>query len=591
REELQVPAFSTNSRSGPVMFVILLIASTFSQGLTMVSYGNDFITAFPENVAYFYPYTSRRILRITALHNDTTFTVHFNNTEKTSSVLESGKTATMLFPKTAEVHQLGSSSNSIRITSDNDIVVHSFSQTNIGTLLEKSVQTHVVQPITNLGTNYLIPSLNHSDLIQTFNRSSPDPWYQRNSSFKLIIINAEYTENTVTIVKNISGSVQEEKIKISSYQLIQIQANASLIKVESSHKVAVILTHPCLEMTASCKCNMIVNQILPTEFQGQNFVVPYIPSITQSRLLMTSNDKSTSLSHSNVQLQPNPSGLLSLSDQTKSQYVNASGNVSLKLISPGLFIEVIPENMFAACYLLQVYSDVKNALVIAETGSKTNVHNQNSPVTNAAWTEITGTKYSSAIIPLTEQYTFIWHPSSKIAVYILENTGTTVYGGPAIPINTQPDEFGCVVIPGQFEIRNEPLNWTESLGHCTSLQKHLACPTREYNQMDLANTVNTTEDEEAWIGLRRSLMTTDWYWQRQTPSTTSLPSSSVDYVHWADGQPLGSLKGLCASLSLDQDDEFKWKSAKCCEKKRPVCYKPPIYFYVELLYQVVYIQL
>ncbi|XP_057197068.1 uncharacterized protein LOC130558585 [Triplophysa rosa] len=581
------------SRSDTVMFVILLIASTFTQGLTIVSYGKKFITAFPENVGYFYPYNSFRGLRVTTLHSGTSFTVFYNGGQTTESSLQGGKTVFVSFPNTFEVHQLNYSSYSIRITSDNDIVVHSFSQTNIGTatIPEKSVQTHVVQPITNLGTDYLIPSLNHSDLIQTFSGSPAPYWSQRYGSFKLIIINAEDTENTVTIFRNISGSVQEEKIKISSYQLIQLQANASLFKVKSSHKVAVILTHPCLENTASCKCNMIVNQILPTEFQGQNFVVPYIPGITQSLFLITSNDKSTSLFHSNVQLQPNPSGLLSLSDQTKSQYVNASGNVSLKLISPGLFIEVIPENMFAACYLLQVYSDVKNALVIAETGSKTNVHNQNSPVTNAAWTEITGTKYSSAIIPLTEQYTFIWHPSSKIAVYILENTGTTVYGGPAIPINTQPDEFGCVVIPGQFEIRNEPLNWTESLGHCTSLQKHLACPTREYNQMDLANTVNTTEDEEAWIGLRRSLMTTDWYWQRQTPSTTSLPSSSVDYVHWADGQPLGSLKGLCASLSLDQDDEFKWKSAKCCEKKRPVCYKPPIYFYVELLYQVVYIQL
>ncbi|XP_057197070.1 uncharacterized protein LOC130558587 [Triplophysa rosa] len=563
------------------MFVILLIASTFSQGLTMVSYGNDFITAFPENVAYFYPYTSRRILRITALHNDTTFTVHFNNTEKTSSVLESGKTATMLFPKTAEVHQLGSSSNSIRITSDNDIVVHSFSQTNIGTLLEKSVQTHVVQPITNLGTNYLIPSLNHSDLIQTFNRSSPDPWYQRNSSFKLIIINAEYTENTVTIVKNISGSVQEEKIKISSYQLIQIQANASLIKVESSHKVAVILTHPCLEMTASCKCNMIVNQILPTEFQGQNFVVPYIPSITQSRLLMTSNDKSTSLSHSNVQLQPSPSGLLSLSDQTKSQYVNTSGNVSLTLISPGLFIEVIPENMFAACYLLQVYSDVsstnKQALVIAETSSKTNLHKQNNLVTNAVWFDIPGTKYSSAPVSLSESTTVIWHPTSKIAVYILENTGTTVYGGPAIAINTQLDEFGCVAIPGHYEVGNEHLSWAESLAYCMSLQKHLACPTREDIQKELPGKVDTAE-EEAWIGLRRSLMTTNWYWQR-TPSTTPLPSPSVDYFHWADEHPDENFTGLCASLSLNEKDKFKWKSAKCCEKKRPVCYTPAIGFY------------
>ncbi|KAA0702820.1 hypothetical protein E1301_Tti016596 [Triplophysa tibetana] len=563
------------------MFLILLIASMFSQGLATVSYGKDFITAFPENTGYFYPYTSSRSLRITALHNDTTFNVHFNNTQTPSSVLQSGQTVSVSFPITAEVHRLGSSSNSIRITSEKDIVVHSFSQTD-ATTAYNSVQSHVVQPITKLGTSYLIPSLNQSDLVQTFSGSLAPLCSQRYSSFKLIIINAEDTENTLTIFKSISGSVQEEKIKISSYQLLQMQADASLIKVESSHKVAVILTHPCLENTTSCKCNMIVNQILPAQFQGQNFVVPYIPGITQSRLLMTSNDMSASLSHNNVQLQPSPSGFLSLSDQMKSQYVKASGYVSLTLISPGLIFEVIPENMFAACYLLQFYSDTsstKKALVIAETGSKNNVHKQNIPVTNTQWTEIIGTKYSSAEISFSEFTTVIWHPTSKIAVYLLENSGTSVYGGPAIPINTQPDEFGCVAIPGHYEVGNDRLSWAESLAHCTSLQKHLACPTSEDIQKELSGKVNGTEEEEAWIGLRRSLMTTDWYWQRQTPSTTSLPSSSVDYFYWADGHPDEKFRGLCASLLLNQDDEYKWKSAKCCEKKRPVCYKPSISFY------------
>ncbi|XP_057191454.1 uncharacterized protein LOC130555350 [Triplophysa rosa] len=233
--------------------------------------------------------------------------------------------------------------------------------------------------------------------------------------------------------------------------------------------------------------------------------------------------------------------------------------------------------MFAGCYLLQLYSDIKSALVIAETGSRNNVHKQYDNITFAKWTVITGTKYSSAIIPLTNPSTFIWHSSSKIAVYILENTGTAVYGGPAIPINDQPGEFGCVVIPGQIEVGNDRLSWAEALAPCTSLQKQLACLTSEDIQMNLANTVNTTEDEEAWIGLRPSFMTTDWYWQRQTPSTTSLPSPSSDFFHWADGQPLDSFMGLCASLSLVREDEFKWKSAKCCEKKRPVCYKSPIY--------------
>nr|XP_055066922.1 uncharacterized protein LOC129448509 [Misgurnus anguillicaudatus] len=552
------------------MFAIILIVSMFSQGLTIVSYGNSFITAFPENLGYYYTDTSRS-LRVTALHEDTSVYIFYNGSStptKTLSNMQKGETTLVLFKKSAEVYQLDYATQSIRINSTKNIVVHSGSNTYDG-VNKKSVQTNVVQPDENLDTHYLIPSLNYTDLLATFGISQPDIASNRYGSFRLIIINAEDTENNITIVKNISGSIQLESFMIPSYQLIQLQADASLMMVNSSSKIAVLLTHPCLEKP-DCKCSMIVNQILPVRFQGQNFVVPSFPGITQRQLFTTSRDKAISLSQNNTNLMPNLSGLRSISDPNKSQYVTASSNVSLRLISPGLFIELIPESMFAACYLLQFYTNInRKAIVIAKTESKDKVHVGKNTLQNPGWTEIPDTEYSSATVILSYAFTVIWHPSSKIAVYILEDTLQTIYGGPAIPINEKPDKSGCVVIPGEFEVRNQSLKWTESLHFCESKLREFAAPTDEGLQMDLASGVDTT-DAEGWIGLRRSLMTTEWYWKNQTSS----PSPPVTYVNWADGQPQ-DMTGFCASLSLDGSDDFKWKSTNCCEEKFPICYKPP----------------
>ncbi|XP_055066923.2 uncharacterized protein [Misgurnus anguillicaudatus] len=551
------------------MFAILLIVSMFSQGLTIVSYGRSFITAFPENVAYFYPNTFSS-LRVTALHHDTYVNIFHNGSStptKTISDLQKGQTVTVAFPKSVEVYQvLNVSTKSIRITSNKYIAVHSVSQT------DYSTQTNVVQPSENLDTHYLIPSLNYTNLLTTFSVSQSASFSTRYGSFRLIIINAEDTKNNITIVKNILAKDQLVNFTIPSYQLIQLQADASMKMINSSSKIAVLLTHPCL-LKADCKCSMIVNQILPVRFQGQNFVVP---KIKPSWLFMTSNNRASSLFQKGTKL-TSSSGFLSLSDPDKPQYVTTSSNVSLRLISPGLFIELIQENMFAACYLLQFYTNTFRILVIAETVNCDNLNTDKGLIQGLQWTKISGTKYSSVEFSLKDRdSTVVWHSSSKIAVYILEETDKIVYGGPAIPINENPDPSGCMV-PGEFVVGDRPLKWTESLAHCTNPEREFACPTNEDIQMELARQVNRT-NVEGWIGLRRSLMTTAWYWQKQTSSLTSPPPPPppVNYVYWAKGQSQNKLKGFCASLSLDGSDNFKWKSASCCQKKLPVCYKPPM---------------
>ncbi|XP_065095963.1 uncharacterized protein [Paramisgurnus dabryanus] len=547
------------------MFAILLTVTLFSQGFSMVSYGKSFITAFPENLGYFYPKTSSS-LRVTALHDGTSVDIVYNGsstpTQTITNILKC-QTLTVAFQKSAEVYQLDYFTQSIRITSNKYIVVHSISSTNF-TNNTISAQTNVVQPDENLGMNYLIPSLNYTNFLTTFGISQSTKY----NSFRLIIINAEDAENNITIVKNISDKIQLVNFTIPSYQLIQLQADDSMMMLNSSCKIAVLLTHPCLDKK-NCTCSMIVNQILPVRFQGQNFVVPFVRGITQRQLFMTSNDKADLLSQFKTLLTPSSSGYLSLPD-LYTRYVTASSNVSLRLIIPGLFIELIPENLFAACYMLPFYSNNQWAVVITKTDSKNQVRIGTGQLINTDWLELSNTQYSKTEILLSSQLTVIWHPSSKIAVYIVEIIGNTVFGGPAIPINENPDPNGCMP-PGEFVVGEKPLKWTESLAYCTTSQSQFACPTNEDLQIEFSNQVATT-NVEGWIGLRRSLMTTAWYWQK---NTTSASSSSVNYVYWADGQPQDNKIELCASLSLNQTDDFKWKSACCCEKKLPVCYKQP----------------
>ncbi|KAL0171529.1 hypothetical protein M9458_031840, partial [Cirrhinus mrigala] len=122
-----------------------------------------------------------------------------------------------------------------------------------------------------------------------------------------------------------------------------------------------------------------------------------------------------------------------------------------------------------------------------------------------------------------------------------------------------------------FEIGHDPLTWAKSHEYCINKGFQFACPVTKSVHNDMADNL-TKEDGDGWIGLRRSLLSTDWYWHDEYD-----PSTFVNYVHWDDGHPLDPVKGLCTSVSLDPNNDFKWQSARCCDKKKPVCYKRPAY--------------
>ncbi|XP_021322664.2 uncharacterized protein [Danio rerio] len=545
------------------MLAILLMASMFCQGLSLVSYGDSFITAFPENLGFFYPFPLWNILKVTALYDNTKITILRTNSQQDFTIQKSGQTL-RVYVSNVEVNQLGFWDLSVRVTSDKNITLVSVSQRGMST------QVNVIQPIVNLGTDYWIPLLDYPGYLETFKLPSLVSTDMRYSSFKLLIINAVNSQNNIIVVKKTSTDVEEETFSIDPYKLVQLQTNGSVLRVKSSSKVAVILTHPCVE-TADCNCNMIMNQILPAELQGQSFIVPSVFNVTKTMLLFTSENASTYFQNGN-QFQASPSALVAFSDLQVSQLVNVSDRVSIRLISPGLVVEMISENSFSACFLLQFNGPNGQAVVIAETDSKDQVSTDSGILQASEWTAIAGTIYSSTVVTIPVQYATIWHPTSKIAVYMLEQMAAKIfYGCLALPICEKPDLHGCVLAPGTYIIGPDLLNWTKSREYCVDNVNQFACPLSKSILKDMADTLSAG-DGQGWIGLRRSLLTTEWYWQDEYASQTTL-----SFVHWDDGQPVDPSRGLRTSVSLDPTKGYKWKSGRCCDTKKPVCYKRPAY--------------
>ncbi|XP_052003567.1 uncharacterized protein LOC127658358 [Xyrauchen texanus] len=555
------------SQGQKVMLTILLVAAMFCQGQSLSDYGYYFITAFPENIASYYPLYPSNYLKITALYNDTSVDVYFNRMLIYNSTLQSGCTETVILPVEVEQYQFGQSYESVVIQGSYYIVVQSVSQRG------DSVQTNVVQPLQNLDTFYTIPSLNYSEMISTFSQMSVNI-SKKYSSFRLIIINSQGLNNQVIIQRQ---QFQDTVIILQPHGLVQLPINGSEITIEADYKVAVLLTHPCVE-TKSCRCNMVVNQLRP-DFKWRNeFIVPSVVNLGTNWLHVTSTMNITLYSGWNLEpsnFEPYPSNTLSLpSVQSDSQYIYTSKAASVRLVSPGLFIELIPFNMFRACYMVQFKSTQGEVLVIAETFYRDDVYIDSDLLSSTEWSPIINTDYSSVSVILDGAHT-IWHPSTRIGVYMFERmTSGIPYGGPAIALKTQPDPLGCLLHSTGFEIIQTPMTWVESHQNCIFTKGQLIIPNTAEAQMQIANFLDSQEvQEDLWIGLRRSLFTLDWYWQK---GNVSIYNSS--YTHWGNGEPGDHLKGMCVSIFPNSIIDYPWKSVRCCTKLKSVCYRTAQYF-------------
>ncbi|XP_016315583.1 IgGFc-binding protein [Sinocyclocheilus anshuiensis] len=553
-----------------VMLFHLIFMSLVCSGLSVESYGRYFITAFPENTAYYHPQESSNTLQITAFYDNTLVSITINYTKVFYDKLQSGQSKIVHFPKYIEQYQFTNSPLFVRVNSTQKIVVLWLSQRG------DSVQSNVVQPVKNLGKWYSIPFINYNQMMASlYNMSdqlAPDNW--RYNSFRLIIINAENSINLVTVRSISPDGPKAFNITLRPYELYQFQTNGSEIQLDSFGTMAVLLTHPCVE-TTGCDCNMVVSHVLPRNLWGDTFVVPSVKNLNTAWLQVTNTTK-VRLKGVNIKTQQSNSSELIPFPKLKSasQLISASNMVSIRLISPGFVLELIPETMFAACYLVQMNSTEGEAVIIAETSRKNYVYIDGKLLQFTDWKPIPYSNYSSISVSLSGTHV-IWHPTSKIGVYMFEKMeGGIPYGSPAVILNDDPDRDGCVADSAHYKTTTDVMTWPESHRYCLNISYQLSTPSSEMAQKEMTNFLqNNRGPGYLWIGLRRSLFTSEWYWQKGNDS-----ESSVSFTKWADGHPDMPWKALCAAVSQDANKEFSWKSVSCCSKLGPICYKQAKYF-------------
>lgn len=304
-----------------------------------------------------------------------------------------------------------------------------------------SIQTNVVQPVENLGQSYSIPALNYSKVTGLPN--IPDPLApisvnRTYNTFRLIIINAENSMNDVSVrVSSLFPAMfPSHSVRLNPYEVYQVFTRSS-VSITSVRKVAVLLTHPCME-TPECGCNMVVSQVLPSTLWGDKFIIPSL-SITNAAWLHVSAISMVYFKEKNLRSSSDYWSTLipfpHLDEQ--SPFINAKNNTPLRIVSPGSIIEIIPTAMFAACYLVLFNSTEGEVFVVAEKGHEGDVHIDHEPLESSDWKE-SNSGYSSVSVSLTGTHV-IWHPTSKIGVYMFERmNGGTLYGGSAIPLSEVP---------------------------------------------------------------------------------------------------------------------------------------------------------
>lgn len=118
------------------------------------------------------------------------------------------------------------------------------------------------------------------------------------------------------------------------------------------------------------------------------------------------------------------------------------------------------------------------------------------------------------------------------------------------------------------------MTWPESHQYCLNETYQLVTPDSPDAQTKMVNWLERQHyHHDIWIGLRRSLLTLDWYWQAGHES-----SYNVSHTKWAKNQPGDPWKAKCASGHIDKTGNFHWNSLACCMTMIPVCYEKGTYF-------------
>ncbi|XP_041963304.1 uncharacterized protein LOC121720898 [Alosa sapidissima] len=451
------------------------------------------------------------------------------------------------------------SQNSVVIRSTKDITVLAKSKRN------DIEQLLVLQPVNSLGSLYYIPTLGLGEGSQ--NLLGYKDFYGARG--KIVIINSE-KKNTVKVNFNGENSKQE----LEPFWVFQVNVSDSLpVNITAQHDIVVLLTHPCSNTTI-CQCQMVVTQIRPTNTWGTTFVVPSAFNNTADstpHLIVTSDQGVTFNSTLQIGTGTNsPYSVSHLVYDLKTQYLNSSKHFSVTLIQPGHISELTPVSSFSACYLLPEKTSISKALVIAPTLNVSQVYVGKDQISSEVeWKTVDSQPYSWAMIDLPSgEHRVIWHPSTKIGVYVKDGENWSE----AISITTEPALQGCLLDRARYSVMDQSGTWAEMVGHCQQENGELLSINNEGILRELSQSLsNPSKQEEVWVGLRRRLLNGEWYWLNKQP---------MNITKWFQGQPGSSEDKFCASMSLssDNNENFRWTSRSCCHVLKPVCYKHNVYF-------------
>lgn len=392
-----------------IFSLLPFLESTFSPPENIT--GLKFIVAFPENIAHYYPERPRNKVNITVLHNYTEVTIKSSTSPLNTLILNAGHTEEIEPPYNLELSRSEISDKILHIISNNTIVVH------VVHLKSHSVQTALVAPNDQLGTEYLIPPVP-----QINGTSQPTEQVTRHVTergpFRLIIINTDQP-NMVTVTGVVSKNVSLEPHQVAQ---VWLKKEEGLRAVKATQPVAVLFGHACA-VQHSCVCRQLYTILPPANHKEQTFYIP--PFLTKD-------------------VEAETVVLLSERGSTHVRPYNASTPLfhtagTAILYRPGLLLTLIPRTDFVACSVVNSVPNANNFVVIIVHKDLTaGVHLGTNSLKSSMWLQMNQTDYVSTHVALTSHKNVIWHSSSQMAVYFVGHKNGTIFGNPAPIISKTP---------------------------------------------------------------------------------------------------------------------------------------------------------
>ncbi|CAL8354167.1 unnamed protein product [Arctogadus glacialis] len=522
-----------------LLALLLILPTAHAQlgPLNLNSSGLEFLVAFPENIAHYHPIGSRRNIDIFSMEDNTVVTYESRGVEMVGNMMKNDRILVYI-DESKELRRKQTSNSTIKIKSNKPVIVRTINGK------DQSIQTSLLKANDKLGKVYKIPPT-PSTITELRAESSEVP---EKAPFTVVVINT-----------GAANDVQwkgdgDRRVSLAPFQLAQFWMSnvAAEYEVDATDPVSVLFGHPCFTIF-NCTCGMMVTPLDPESATELNYFIPpdFMTGSEKQAVLLVAGNRSP------------------LPYDPDHPTVQSVGSVLFHI--PGLLLNILPEEEFAACFHIQgntyLGSIPRFAIVVVHNDHKDLVHHGPIPLDAPVWSPILTTHYVSTRVPLDHEKHVFWHPKSMIAVYELGTNETTLFGNPAPIISKSTSLKGCVLDPELVNIGVKEMGWVESITFCRDLGLELAA----MDGVELRflapklHAMNKTL-EQVWIGYRRSSLMGDWY---------RLNKKEVLVTHWGKGEPGGEEEGQCAMMSLDPSKDFGWSDESCCTSAVPLCYKPP----------------